>query len=259
MNFMEWKNGQQFADDHVFTQEDKASIRPNDLHRWFCLTAYGIENPMPEDNPTCSRSTTLVYYKKAISYFMDTNEPWNETHQAGNPTRARIINRLIAAIRRKETRGVGSAAQADRHFTDDEMEQVIDSFRVKGSSIDRLRHAAMVAFQIHLVGRGDDCSKVLKNNLQRSSQFQDLLTVRLAWSKNVYEERDCPKQMVLGSRNSKFCVLLNLSLFLEKWLRDGAGTTSQWVFADGTTDRMSSEEAQDKETDRCKTLYARTF
>ena len=62
------------------------------------------------------------------------------------------------------------------------------------------------------------------------------MTVRLAWSKNVYEESDCPKQMVLGSRNSKFCVLLNLSLFLEKWLQDGVGTTSQWLFANGSTE-----------------------
>ena len=93
------------------------------------------------------------------------------------------------------------------------MEKVIDSFKVKGSMMDQHRHAAMVTFQIHLVGHGDNFSKVLKNNLHWSSQFKDLLTVRLAWLKNVYEERDCPNQMVLGSRNSKFCVLLNLSLF----------------------------------------------
>ena len=224
---MEWKNGgQKFANDHVFTEEAKASICPNDIHQWFCLTAYRMENLTPKDNPIHSRSWTLAYHKKAISYFMDSNEAWNKTHQAGNPrTCSQIINWLIAAVCQEETWGVGSAAQADRHFTDEEMEKVIDSFKVKGSMMDQHRHAAMVTFQIHLVGCGDDCSKVLKSYLQQNSQFQNLLTRPPAWSKNVYEERDCPKQMVLSStRDSRFCVLLNLSLFLEKWLRDGVGT-----------------------------------
>ena len=66
------------------------------------------------------------------------------------------------------------------------MEQVLDGFRLKGSAINRLRHAVLVTFQIHLVARGDDCSKVLKKNLEQSAQqFPDLLTVWLAWSKNV--------------------------------------------------------------------------
>ena len=56
------------------------------------------------------------------------------------------------------------------------------------------------------------------------------------------------------------CVLLNLAVFLEKWLRDGAGTISQWLLlADGITDQTSSEASQDKETERCQLLYAKTL
>ena len=111
----------------------------------------------------------------------------------------------------------------------------------------------MVAFQIHLVARVDDCSKVAQN-LKRSTQCEDLLTVRLAWSKNVHEEKRLSKTDDPGSRNPKFCVLLNLSLFLKKWLQDGDRATSQWLFANGRTDQTSAEDAQDKETERCKTL-----
>jgi len=64
--------------------------------------------------------------------------------------------------------------------------------------------------------------------------------------------------MVMGSRNPKYCVLVNLAIYLEKWLRED-GSTSQWLFADGVTDRTSPEAEQDKETTRCKTLYARTL
>ena len=127
---MEWKQvGDPLPDDYVFTDKQKRSICPDDIHKYFCLMAYGLENPLPKDNPTLTRSTTLVYCEKAISYFMDTNEHWNETHKSGNPTRARIVNRLLAVVRQKETsRGVGKAAQSDRPFTDDEMEQVLDGF-----------------------------------------------------------------------------------------------------------------------------------
>ena len=96
--FMEWKlgNGNRLADDHLFTEEEKRSIRPLDVHRWFCLMAYGKENPTPEDNPTRARESTLVYYKKSISFFMDTNEHWNDTHKTGNPTRSRLISPILA-------------------------------------------------------------------------------------------------------------------------------------------------------------------
>ena len=50
---------------------------------------------------------------------------------------------------------------------------------------------------------------------------------------------------------------MNLALLLKKWFQDGEGTTSQWVFANGRTDETCGEEAQDKETERCKTLYAK--
>ena len=77
--------------------------------------------------------------------------------------------------------------------------------------------------------------------------------------KNIHEEQGCPKQMVLGSSDPRYCVLLNLAVFLEKWLRDWTGTTSRWLFTDGTTNQTSSEESQEKETERYKVLYAKTL
>ena len=93
-DFMEWKNGTTYPDDHVFTLEEKNAITPSDIHRWFCLKAYGMENPTPEDNPTRTRASSLTYYKKAISYFIPSNQEYNETRADGNPTRSQIINRL---------------------------------------------------------------------------------------------------------------------------------------------------------------------
>jgi hypothetical protein len=63
----------------------------------------------------------------------------------------------------------------------------------------------------------------------------------------VSEERDCPQQILIGSMNTKYCVLLGLSLFLEQWIRDGDGATSQWLFCDGTTDETSTTKQQNNE------------
>ena len=41
---------------------------------------------------------------------------------------------------------------------------------------------------------------------------------RLAWSKNVVEERDAPWQQVFGCMDPEFCVLVNVGLWLEVFL-----------------------------------------
>ena len=125
---MEWKQGAALPDEYIFTNKEKRAISPDNIHKYFCMMAYGKENPAPEDNPSLARLSTLIYWKKEISYFMDTNEQWNESHKSGNPTRSQIINRLLGAICWKETQGVGKACQSDHPFTDNEMEQVLDGF-----------------------------------------------------------------------------------------------------------------------------------
>ena len=47
--------------------------------------------------------------------------------------------------------------------------------------------------------------------------------MKMGWSKNVHEERDCPQQLILGLMNRKYCCLLGLDLFLEKLIANGEG------------------------------------
>ena len=135
------------------------------------------------------------------------------------------------------------------------MEQLLHGFRARGSPTNCLRHSAMISFQIHLVTQGDNyCSKVMKKNLKQSSDFNDLLTVRLARSKHIHNERNCPEQMVLQSRDPRYCVILNLAVFLEEWLTDGVGrNSSQWLFADGTTNqtRVKTHKTRKLKDARC--------
>lgn len=105
-----------------------------------------------------------------------------------------------------------------------------------------------------------DCtSRVLKTNFNRSEQFPQFLTVRLKWSKNVSDERSAPRQVILGAMNQQVCTVLALALFLEKWIKDGEGAASQWLFCDGFTDSRSDLKYQDAECERWKSSYAKFF
>jgi hypothetical protein len=55
---------------HPFLVEVLVKVTPTDIIKWMAFKANRKKDPGPNDNPTFGRSTSLVYYKKAISYFM---------------------------------------------------------------------------------------------------------------------------------------------------------------------------------------------
>ena len=63
---------------------------------------------------------------------------------------------------------------------------------------------------------------------------------RIAWStKNVREERDAPQQLLMRAMDSRFCVLLNLGLWMEYNLEAHPIEGNNLVFKiDGTDDTM---------------------
>ena len=266
VQLMEYKNKITYDADKTFTTTELLTLTPDDVKKWMAFRAFGLEDPSATDDPLNCRSTAIEYWKKAISYFMpNKHAPWTVDPQdpskgTGNPTRSVDVNSLIRAVRRKETRHLGVPSNADRSFTREEFIQMVDLLSSDGHLINRLRHPAMLKFQFHLIGRSDDTAHVKKSFLSASSQFPGYLVVKMRWSKNVREERDCPYQIILGSFNSKFCVLLSLSLFLEKWIQDGEGAVSQWLFAKGTTDASHRPiKDQDNEANSCKSIYCRAL
>jgi hypothetical protein len=70
IEFMSFRDGQAYAQNTEFTDLQLAEITPSDLTRWFCLKAYGVADPAPNANPTVGRSSSLEFYKKALSYYM---------------------------------------------------------------------------------------------------------------------------------------------------------------------------------------------
>ena len=91
---------------------------------------------------------------------------------------------------------------------------------------------AAINFQVHMIARVDDTCQVRIDNLQSHPTFPFALKTRLKWSKNVYDERDAPWQVILGSYETKFCVIVSLGLWLETlMMRFPYGRTTPYVFA----------------------------
>lgn len=79
----------------------------------------------------------------------------------------------------------------------------------------------MFKFMFLLIAQGDDMSHVKKMNLEVSNEYPFTLTSKMRWSKNVKEERDCPKQILLGAMDPRYCMLLGLVVFEESWIEGG--------------------------------------
>ena len=84
-----------------------------------------------------------------------------------------------------------------------------------------------------MIARIDDTTQVIMDHIRVHDSFENALKTRLNWSKNVQDERDAPWQIVMGSMNPVFCVLISLGLWLELNLRlnPGAIASLYHVFA----------------------------
>ena len=68
--------------------------------------------------------------------------------------------------------------------------------------------SALINFQFHVIGRIDDTTQVLIDHLRVHDLFSN-------WSKNVGDERDAPWQIILGSMDTTYCVLVSLAIWME--------------------------------------------
>jgi hypothetical protein len=219
---MSYKDNVVYSNDYEFTQEQLGAIVPGDICKWMATKVYGRPDPGPNDNPTFGRSTSLAYYKKAISYFMPNKlEPWNVLANCGNPTRSVCINDLIKAVKKKEVRKQGKATMSRRALEASEFVQTIQMLRSFQDVLHRFHLPALCITQFALIGRIDDCVELQKANLKVNLRFPFTLLCQMCWSKNVSDERQAPDQILMGAMSPTYCVLLALAMHLETWLQSG--------------------------------------
>ena len=74
---------------------------------------------------------------------------------------------------------------------------------------------AMLCLQWQIIGLIDDVMKLAKSTLLFNSCEQSTLNIKMNWSKNIREERDCPTQILFGAIDPLVFPLLNLAAWLE--------------------------------------------
>jgi len=244
VEFMTFRDDVAYESDYAFTNQQLSEIQPEELVEWMSMKAFGVRNPGPDDNPTLGRSSSLEQYKKAISFFMPNKlTPWNVMARFGNPTRSIVVNQLLRRVRKQECCKQGRASQARRDMAPSEYEQVIDIAKADINQPNWYLYSAFFRFQVHLIARVDDVSKVYVMDIRPHPQFNFALVTKLCWSKNVMDERDCPDQIVLGAKERWYCVLIGLAVHLETWIASSSGVQCPFVFGmRGSEDTQATKD-----------------
>lgn len=217
-NLMDWKYHRIHMRGHEFTHEQLISLTDLDIYRWMKHRVYGDADADETTTPPIHyRHYSVLFWKKAISAFMvNSHMQWNEETGMGNPTRSKRVLKLLKYIKRFQTQSRGKKSQTVRAFTQEEFEQVQELIWAMDDTEDSLCGAAYFAFQYNMMARLDDTAKCKILDLRPYAPNSDCaIMTRLPWSKNVFEERDAPPQILFGAMNPHYDVLSLLGLWLE--------------------------------------------
>ena len=214
---MSLKDGVLYGKEHVFERQQLLSLTPKDICCYFNLKAFGTNHPTDDSTSKLGRSSSLMFYKKAISFFMPHKlMSWKIQSMTGNPTKSIEVNNLVKKVQKLEVRKQGKASQARRPLTLDEFRFVVHQLKKKDCVVKKYAIPALCAFQFHLIGRIDDTCQFMLSELGTHDVHPFALKARMCWSKNVMEECQAPSQIILGAHDPDFCTLLNVGLYLEE-------------------------------------------
>ena len=134
----------------TFSQERLRQITPEDLVRYLNYEVYGNETPADDDEAQI-RSSTVEFWKKALSYFMPNRMMvWNEIAGVGNPTRYALVNQLIKVMKRKEVCGQGQSSRALRPLNDNEARRMNMKLKQEKDNLCQYGVNAAINFQVHM-------------------------------------------------------------------------------------------------------------
>jgi hypothetical protein len=234
VEFMTWfhERPASYPQDQDFEQDVLLTVKPKDITRWMCVKAFGMPQPTVNDNPTLGRSSSLAFYKKALSYFMPNKlMTWNEVAQVGNPSKSQEVNNLLKRVKKCEVRKTGKASSARRPLVHGEFQNCLSILqRPENDYARRYLIPCTMKMQYNMVARLDDVCELEYEDIQPSDDFNFALTCKMCWSKNVHEERDAPEQILLGAMDTRYCILLALAIYLEAWIGTGQGMVGTLLF-----------------------------
>eukprot|EP00957_Ditylum_brightwellii_P185262 14107405-Ditylum_brightwellii.AAC.1 len=109
---------------------------------------------------------------------------------------------------KKEVRQLGKKYLADFSFEDEEFLQVLDI--LCGCTDPRKTYVipALLLLTMQMIVQLDDALHLKRSTIMVCPKFDFALSVCMRWSKNLSEERDALLQIMLGSMNANFDILL---------------------------------------------------
>ena len=128
---MRYITSREFNEGHKWSTRQLKSVMPEKIMTYLKQQVYGDANTNPDkDPPVHHRTNSVLYWKKAWSYFMlDQGTPWSDVAKVGNPTRSAPINRLVKAMRKMEAARRGKPSQARRALRPIEFEAIVESLQ----------------------------------------------------------------------------------------------------------------------------------
>ena len=229
---MSFKDNQRYPKDKIWSDTELYAITPRHIARWLKKKAYGTPDPGPEDGPVHACNKSLLFAKKAVSFFhLNKNMPWNKQARQGNPTRSLAVNAVIEDVKKQQVRKRGKVSQAKRDLRRSELKKTLQLAMARRDFIGKYRTPAMLKLQTHIIGRADDACQLETADLRNHNLFADFcLETKVSWSKNVREERECPAQILIGANDPDFCVLLALAAWLENRATHGGENNQRFLF-----------------------------
>jgi integrase len=220
VSFMSFLDKVRYPSAQVFSVERMLEVDDTDVYRFFCMKAYGKEQPQEGDKAVCCRSTTLQFYKKALSQYMPRrNFQWDDVSKQGNPTKSQLVNQVIKRVMLGEVRKEGAPTKKVRPLEYEEFLNIVEVLRDPSNGLfrldERVRLLSIITLQWQAIGRIDDMMKMRFNNIKYSVATKFTAMFKMEWSKNITEERQSPLQILLPAMDERVCSLYYLALYLE--------------------------------------------
>jgi hypothetical protein len=216
--FMEFFHGVSYPKNHRWTREGLLEITPLEVKMYLLFLAFGDPWPHDDARPEFQRSSSLEMAKKAISFFMPNNGPHWMDGIGGNPTKSKLVNDVIARVKKSEVRGQGADSKTKRALHTVEFLKTLELFRARPDWEHKFKYPLMALWQYHLIGRVDDVCHFRTTDPRSHPDFWFALLTKVRWSKNVSREDRCPDQILFGSGDPTYCIFIALVLYFEYYL-----------------------------------------
>ena len=142
-------------------------------------------------------------------------------YDQGNPTKSTIVDKLIDLVKKFESRREGAPSHVKRPLTQNEFMLMQRKLQRQPEWALNIKYRTMNIYQYHLIGRADDTCHFEVRDVRGHRTFSDFaLQTKVRWSKNICDKRRCLDQIILGTDDPSWCVLIHMVVYLESFLEE---------------------------------------